>query len=93
MASEVVSIFQNQFLEDCFPDVFDILDNIAEEINEEKNEALLRAPDEIEVKEAIFALSGENASGLDGFTGIFYQTCWKIIKNDLIVVVQAFFGG
>lgn len=76
-----------------FPEVFDILDNIAEEANEEQNEVLLRAPDESEVKEAIFALSGESASSPDGFTGTFYQTCWEIVKNDVIAAVQAFFGG
>ncbi|XP_060202505.1 uncharacterized protein LOC132630945 [Lycium barbarum] len=41
-------------------------------------------PSESEVKEAIFSLNGDSASGPDGFTGQFYQKCWEVIKLDVI---------
>ncbi|XP_060211975.1 uncharacterized protein LOC132639553 [Lycium barbarum] len=41
-------------------------------------------PSESEVKEAVFSLNGDSASGPDGFTGQFYQKCWEVIKLDVI---------
>ncbi|XP_070007332.1 uncharacterized protein [Nicotiana sylvestris] len=36
-----------------------------------------------EVRTAVFELSGESASGPDGFIGLFYQTCWDVIGADI----------
>ncbi|XP_059301845.1 uncharacterized protein LOC132053756 [Lycium ferocissimum] len=44
-------------------------------------------PTEGEVKEAVFSLNSESASGPDGFTGLFYQKCWDTIKEDVIMMV------
>ncbi|XP_060183206.1 uncharacterized protein LOC132613175 [Lycium barbarum] len=44
-----------------------------------------------EVKEAVFALNGESACGPDGFIGLFFQSCWEIIKQDMVDMVQTFF--
>ncbi|WMV33589.1 hypothetical protein MTR67_026974 [Solanum verrucosum] len=35
----------------------------------------------------------ESDSEPDGFTEVFYQSCWDIIKGDVIAVVQHFFRG
>ncbi|XP_060184581.1 uncharacterized protein LOC132614194 [Lycium barbarum] len=50
-------------------------------------------PTEEEVKEAVFSLNSESASGPDGFTGLFYQKCWDTIKEDVTMMVRAFFCG
>ena len=34
-----------------------------------------------------------STAGPDSMNGYFYQKCWRIIKNDLMGVVQAFFSG
>lgn len=44
-----------------------------------------------ELKQAIFSIPSEKAPGPDGFIGIFYKTCWNIIKDDLFKAVKAFF--
>lgn len=41
----------------------------------------------------MFGLNGDTASGPDGFTGKFYQTCWEILKDDITAMVRAFFVG
>ncbi|XP_075095079.1 uncharacterized protein LOC142173397 [Nicotiana tabacum] len=45
------------------------------------------------VRAAIFELSGESASGPDGFTGLFYQTCWDVIGADIHNMMLHFYGG
>jgi hypothetical protein len=42
-----------------------------------------------EVWNAIRGLPNDKAPGPDGFTNHFYQSCWTIIKVDLMVVVSA----
>ncbi|XP_070049169.1 uncharacterized protein [Nicotiana tomentosiformis] len=46
-----------------------------------------------EVNAAVFELSGDSASGADGFTGLFYQTCWEVICYDIHNMVLHFYGG
>lgn len=60
-------------------------------ISEVQNNSLLQVPDEAEIKTAIQAMNSEGAVGPDGYGGIFYLSCWEIIKTDLIHAVQDFF--
>lgn len=39
---------------------------------------------ENEVSKAIKCMPSKKALGPDGFTGLFYQCCWKIIKSDIM---------
>lgn len=44
-------------------------------VSNEHNMELCRMPTREEVKGAVFDLSGESASGPDGFTDMFFQEC------------------
>ncbi len=46
-----------------------------------------------EVKNAIFALAAEKAPGPDGFSLIFYQRFWNILKFDIFGVFECFYSG
>ncbi|XP_059311479.1 uncharacterized protein LOC132063063 [Lycium ferocissimum] len=48
---------------------------IVDIITKEHNHELVELPSEEEIKSAIFGLSGDSASGPDGFTGCFFQHC------------------
>jgi hypothetical protein len=51
----------------------------------------LEAPfEENEIKSTISQLLAEKSPGPDDFIGLFYKKCWPIVKQDLIVVLQAF---
>jgi len=60
-------------------------------VSEEDNHNLLRLPLHEEIKNAVFDLNGDGASGPDGFGGHFYHTFWDIIETNVIHSVQEFF--
>ena len=39
----------------------------------------------------MFQLGAFKALGLDGFSGVFYQKCWGIVKDDVVRTVVSFF--
>lgn len=46
-----------------------------------------------ELKQIVFSINLNSAPGPDGKWRKFYQTCWEVIKEDLLAVVQSFFNG
>ncbi|KAF7831683.1 reverse transcriptase [Senna tora] len=60
-------------------------------ISEEDNLMLRRKVTMEEIKAATFELGGLKAPGPDGFSGLFFQHSWDVIKNDLFYMVQGFF--
>lgn len=67
--------------------------HIPRTLTEENNAALDIMPSKEEAKNVVFNLSGDSASGLDGFTGLFYQHCWDIVDDDVWKLVSIFFEG
>jgi len=57
----------------------------------EENMMLIKCPDFLEIKNVVSNLNGNNASGPDGFGGIFYHSCWEIIGTDVCNAAQQFF--
>ncbi|XP_019257756.1 PREDICTED: uncharacterized protein LOC109235970 [Nicotiana attenuata] len=70
-----------------------VLNCIKEFITEEDNLQRSQVPEESEIKDTIFDMSGTSSAGPDRFNGIFYQKCWGIIKEDVVKLVQSFFKG
>jgi hypothetical protein len=46
--------------------------------------------EENEVFEVISHMNGDKSSGPDGFSMAFFQTCWQVIKEDLMAVFSDF---
>jgi hypothetical protein len=46
---------------------------------------------EAEVEETIKSMPKEKASGPNGFIGTFFRSCWQIVKDDLMAVVNKFY--
>ncbi|CAN1822862.1 Transposon TX1 uncharacterized 149 kDa protein [Linum perenne] len=55
------------------------------------NQDLLASVKEEEIRQAVFATGLHQAPGPDGFTGLFFQRYWEIIKFDVISAVKDFF--
>lgn len=46
-----------------------------------------------EVKEVVFSVDSQSAPGPDEVTGRFYQSCWEIIKEDLLIMILDIFAS
>uniref|UniRef100_A0A0V0IRY6 Putative ovule protein n=1 Tax=Solanum chacoense TaxID=4108 RepID=A0A0V0IRY6_SOLCH len=62
-------------------------------ITKEQNQEMKRVPTKEEVKHVVFELNGDSASGQDGYSGKFFQSCWEIIGESVWNMVRAFFSG
>ncbi|XP_059310982.1 uncharacterized protein LOC132062424 [Lycium ferocissimum] len=93
ISQEAIRFYQKQFEEDRILSKFGLLKHIPTLVTEEQNHKIEMLPTEKEVKKAVFALNGESACGPDGFTGLFFQSCWEIVKLDVVDMVKAFFVG
>ncbi|XP_060201987.1 uncharacterized protein LOC132630433 [Lycium barbarum] len=60
---------------------------------DEHNEESTADPTMEEVKHAVFGLNDTSAGGPDGFTGMFFQSCWEIFGGDIFSMVWDFFRG
>ncbi|XP_060182374.1 uncharacterized protein LOC132612044 [Lycium barbarum] len=93
IASEAVPFYQKQFSqEDDHADAL-FFNHVPEMVSQEDNEMMCATPTIDEVKNVVFELSGESASGPDGLSGLFHQACWDIVGNDVLNVVKAFWEG
>ncbi|XP_012850055.1 PREDICTED: uncharacterized protein LOC105969825 [Erythranthe guttata] len=46
-----------------------------------------------EIKDAVFGICRDSASGPDGYSSLFYQHCWDLIQCDVCEAVWDFFEG
>ncbi|KAH7863586.1 hypothetical protein Vadar_019513 [Vaccinium darrowii] len=72
-----------------FEDLISLIDPI---ITPEWNAQLVRTITREEVKLAAFQMGPLKAPGSDGFPGIFYQTYWDTVGEDVFSAVQSFFN-
>ncbi|XP_031123873.1 uncharacterized protein LOC116026662 [Ipomoea triloba] len=71
-------------------DVYNCLQGL---VSNEDNENLTKVPTIQEVRQCVFSMKPESAAGPDCFGGGFYQSCWEVIKDDLLNLVRDFFQG
>ena len=46
---------------------------------------------EEEVQHVVHQMQSDKAPGPDGFIGVFYKSCWNIIKQDILAAVNYFY--
>lgn len=71
----------------------EIFQCIPQLINTEDNQMMTMIPTMEEVKQVVFSIPDTSSAGPDGYSSRFYQTCWPIIKEDLMNAVEDFFKG
>ncbi|XP_070660618.1 uncharacterized protein [Malus domestica] len=70
-----------------------LLDCISLCVTGDMNQDLLMSVSEDEIKAAIFTIEGLKAPGPDGFQGIFYQSFWEHVYEDVSVLVSELMQG
>ncbi|XP_060200519.1 uncharacterized protein LOC132628770 [Lycium barbarum] len=93
IATEVVSFYQKQFTQEADQTDSPLFNHIPLLVSQEENKMLCAIPTLDEVKNAVFELSGDSASGPDGLNGVFYHSCWEIVGADVYSVMKAFWDG
>ncbi|KAF5468900.1 hypothetical protein F2P56_013011 [Juglans regia] len=62
-------------------------------VTEENNLALIMAPSETEILDALKSIPKDSSPGPDGFGLGFYLSCWDLIKEDVVAAAKDFFSG
>lgn len=62
-------------------------------ITNEDNHILNSIPKEDEVREVIFSMNPDSGASPDGYNEKFFQTCWDIVKHNVMDFVAEFFKG
>ncbi|XP_075084826.1 uncharacterized protein LOC107774618 [Nicotiana tabacum] len=93
LATTSIDFYQKQFTNEGDAFEFSLLNNVPSMITMDQNSELSRLPRIEEVRASVFEHNRENASGFDGFTSLFYQTCWDIIGANVHNMVLHFYGG
>lgn len=60
-------------------------------ISDTQNDMLLERVSQNEVKVALFSMDPDKAPERDGYTPVFYQRCWPIVRKDVTDLVNNFF--
>lgn len=55
------------------------------------NHDLTQEVTEEEIYNAVFAINSESAPGPDGFTALFFQKYWSIVKTHIMKEILGFF--
>jgi hypothetical protein len=63
------------------------------QVSDEENNLLVRPFTVDEIREATSQMEHNKAPGLDGFLVEFYQSCWDIIKYNLMALFTEFHKG
>jgi hypothetical protein len=62
-------------------------------ISDEDVAWLERSFDDDEVVGVVLGFNGDKAPGPDGFTMGFFQSCWEVVKADIMAFLDDFHGG
>lgn len=69
-----------------------ILDQCTQLVTAEMNEGLTKSISQEEVREAVFQLGAIKAPRSDGLNGLFYQSQWPVVREDIFKMVDSFFS-
>ena len=91
--SIVATYFENMF-QSSFPANMDsVLNGFHQRVSSEMNLELTSAVSEQEIYNAVFSIDAKSAPGPDGFTAIFFQKNWNLIKDQVIAEIFGFFNS
>lgn len=91
--SMVYHFYEHLFTTETCPSIDVVLDAIPPKVTVDMNESLCKAYSDEEIKMALFQTGPTKALGPDGFPGLFYQTHWEFLKDEICSAVRSFLLG
>lgn len=70
-----------------------IAQDLWDELPDQENEELCKPFSEAKIKDALFQMEVNKAAGPDKIPIEFYQSCWDIVKHDIIQLFADFHAG
>lgn len=86
-----VNYFTNLFRMSNPGDMEELFQGFEPTLTSRMNRELIKDASEAEIHQAVKAIKGESAPGIDGMSEKFFQSFWKIIGPQLIIEVKRFF--
>lgn len=93
IAKEACRYFKNIFTGKSDRISEEVLNCVPRMVTNKQNQLLRQMPNMEELKQVVFSMNPNSALGSDGFGRKFYQSCWDIIKEDVLKVVRHFYCG
>ncbi|WMV18919.1 hypothetical protein MTR67_012304 [Solanum verrucosum] len=93
VADVAVNFFTNLFKVEPTEEDSNNFNHVERFVTIEDNNNLNSLPTLREIKDTIFSIDSDSASGTDGLNGKFYQSTWQIIASDLHAAINSFFQG
>lgn len=94
IVKEAISFFISLYSAEYIDMAYECLDSIIPKlVTEQDNDKLEEILIFEQVDRVMFDMDGDNAAGLDGFTGKFCTTKWEIIGEDIYNAVVNFYYG
>ncbi|XP_010513530.1 PREDICTED: uncharacterized protein LOC104789549 [Camelina sativa] len=91
ICSVAVSYFEDLFTSINPSNFQEALSEVKRVITEDVNDRLTTPAIVAEVRKALFLMSPDKAPGPDGMTALFFQKAWRVVKEDLVAMVNRFF--
>ena len=63
---------------------------LLKQISQSEAEAIELPFSEVEIYATLMGMNGDKAPGPDGFTMAFWQSCWEIVKEDILDLFKEF---
>ncbi|KAG7532893.1 Endonuclease/exonuclease/phosphatase [Arabidopsis thaliana x Arabidopsis arenosa] len=85
------SYFENLFSSSCPEALTDYLEGFQARVSTIMNQDLTKIVTEEEVHQAVLSINSESAPGPDGFTALFFQQNWALVKTQILQEIFGFF--
>lgn len=89
--SHILHHFGEVYKSDGFQGWQQCTQHIPKMVTEAMNDSLMTPFSDAEIKDAVDNLGALKAPGPDGFSGIFYQQHWEVVKDSVSAAVKKFF--
>ena len=85
------SFFENLFTSTYILTHNNHLEGLQAKVTSEMNHNLIQEVTELEVYNEVFSINKESAPGPDGFTALFFQQHWDLVKHQILTEIFGFF--